>query len=628
ESYAPFAAPASRLIPAIRSAEARRPPLRERAGKNNIDIPSIQANTVARVGGQAYLLTATLVQPDFGKVLPKGPQAPITITALPLDAAFLKSFGERYLLDGLRLADQILPASGERTVQLRGANGRAVASLAWTPRQPGTMILEDFRVEALLALLGLFLVGLTVVRRGAAIVTELIASEGQARHLAYHDALTKLPNRALLFDRLPALLADPARNGRALAVICVDLDRFKDVNDTLGHHAGDLLIAAVAGRLGEVAEDTALIARLGGDEFVLLCEDVDRERAETLSRRILAAVLRPLETEHGRIEVGCSIGIALIDQPGLEPSEVLRWADLALYRSKERGRGQFQFFEPDMDAELRDRRALEMDLRRALASDGLKLVYHPQVDRQGRVRAVEGLLRWQDPRRGAIPPSRFVPLAEECGLILPLGEYVLRRIFAETAAWQCVRIAVNISAVQLRAPGFAAQVMRLAAQAGIDPARYEIELTETALLGDEPATAANVEALKRMGFSIALDDFGTGYSSLSVLQRFSVDRIKIDRSFVSDLGGTAEAEALVDAMIKLAKALGVSVVAEGVENAVQFNRLILCGCREFQGHLFGLPQGRAEIEAAYGLASPAADAAEDPAEETGTAEADAVKRRA
>jgi EAL domain-containing protein (putative c-di-GMP-specific phosphodiesterase class I) len=246
-------------------------------------------------------------------------------------------------------------------------------------------------------------------------------------------------------------------------------------------------------------------------------------------------------------------------------------------------------FDPDMDVQLRNRQALETDLRAALAEGGLRMVYQPQVDRSGRTTGVEALLRWSHPVNGHVPPDVFVPLAEECGLILPLGEFVLRRVFAETAGWLGLRVAINISAVQMRSPGFAAVVTRLAAHYGIDPARYELELTETALLGDDPATAANVEALSRLGFTFALDDFGTGYSSLSILQRFAVDRIKIDRTFVSSLGGNRDAEALVDAMVKLAKALNLAVIAEGVETPVQMDRLIVCGCNEFQGHLIGMP---------------------------------------
>ena len=305
----------------------------------------------------------------------------------------------------------------------------------------------------------------------------------------------------------------------------------------------------------------------------------------------------PVPSEYGNIEVSGSIGVAIVEGSGVKASEALRWADLALYRSKELGRNCATMFEPEMEEALRRRRSTETDLRSALSDGGLHLVYQPQVDRDGTIIAAEALLRWNHPVRGAIAPSEFIPLAEESGLILGLGEMVLRRVFAETSAWRHVRVAVNVSAVQLRSPGFAALVARLVARAGVDPERYEIELTETALLTDDPAIAANIEALKRLGFSLALDDFGTGYSSLSLLQRFAVDKLKIDRSFVSNLGGRCEAEALVYAVVKLARALSLKVIAEGVETEEQMSRLVACGCDEFQGHLTGMPMPADEMEA-------------------------------
>lgn len=600
-TYDRFASTAAGLVPGIRQAEQARPPLGPRPGKNNIKVPSIQDNTVARINGEAFLVTATLVQPDFGKVLPKGSQAPIAVAALPLDKAYLNSFAQRYMLGGLRLADQRPPNSKERHLALQIKDGAPAVTLAWTPRQPGTMIFDDFRTEAILSLTFLALLGLLVVKRGSAIVTELIASEARSKHLAYHDVLTRLPNRALLFERMAPMLASAGTPGNAVAVICVDLDRFKAVNDTYGHHAGDLLIEEVAERLRRTCKTAQLIARQGGDEFVVLCQPSNHAVARELGEAILAVMRRPLETEHGRIEVGCSIGVAIIDRFGIEASEALRWSDLALYRSKQLGRNQVSLFEADMDEARRRKQSMETDLRQALANRTFAMVYQPQAGRNGEIAAVESLLRWTLPDGQAIPPSQFVPLAEECGLIQALGEFVLRQVFEETRSWLNLRVAINISPLQLRLPDFADRVERLVKECRIDPRRYEIELTETALLGDEPVIAANVEALKGQGFSLALDDFGTGYSSLSLLQRFAVDRIKIDRSFVRGLDGTGESDALVDAMVKLANALGLSVIAEGVETEAQFLRLMHCGCREFQGHLIGMPKPAAETEILLGL---------------------------
>lgn len=589
DAYAAFAPIAAQLLPEIRAAERKRPPLRQRPGKGNIVVPPIQADTVGVVNGQAFIVGATLVQPDFGKVLPRGPQAPVVITAIPIGTHLLDQFGQRYLLDGVKLATGEQAMAGPGRLVLRDRTAQPVAALQWLQRKPSAVLFDELLLPLLVALGLVCAVALTIIRRSGAVVSDLIASEARAKHLAFHDPLTRLPNRAMLFERLHALLARAGQDGRTVTVICVDLDRFKEINDTLGHHAGDLVIETMAARLRAACVGAELIARLGGDEFVALCTRSDCTNAEQIGLRIRAELAAPLQCEYGLLDIDCSIGAVVIDRSAVEPTEALRWADLALYRSKQEGRGRFTLFKPEMDAALQDRRAMEADLRRALTEGGLTVVYQPQVDLQGRVNSVEALLRWNHSQRGEVPPALFIPLAEESGLILPLGEYVLRRVFAETGNWRRARVAINVSAEQMRAPGFADLVARLAAEAGVRPTRYEIELTETALLGDEPVTVGNIEALKRLGFSFALDDFGTGYSSLSVLQRFSVDKIKIDRSFVSGLAADHEAEALVDAMIRLARALELKVIAEGVESEAQRDQLVKCGCTEFQGYLVGRP---------------------------------------
>ncbi len=523
DRFAPFAPVVAALLPAIRAAEAARPAPGKRAGEHNVLVPPIEANGVARVDGQVYVVIASLVQPDFGNYLPKGPRAPVAILAKPIDVPMLKAFSQRYLLEDLRLLEPRHAANASGSLLLRNRDGQPVAAMTWAARRPGTLLFKKLAVPLLLALLGMGLGAWLIMRRGAAAANELFASEARAKHLAYHDALTGLPNRAMLFERLRPMLLNLETTSEGLTILCLDLDRFKEVNDTLGHHAGDLLIVEVARRLRLVCGDEALISRLGGDEFVVLLSHSDPAGVEQLAERVLEAIRMPVTSEYGLTEVSGSIGLAIVSQPGIEPSEALRRADLALYRSKDLGRGCVTLFEPEMDATLRSKRSLETDLRSALSDGSLHLVYQPQVDRAGNIAAVEALLRWTHPVRGVIPPGVFVPLAEESGLILGLGELVLRQVFAETSHWQGVRVAINVSAVQMRAPGFAALVTRIAAHAGVDPSRYEIELTEIALLGDDPVTASNIEALKRLGFSLALDDFGTGYSSLSVLQRFAVD---------------------------------------------------------------------------------------------------------
>ncbi|MEY4952570.1 MAG: hypothetical protein RL299_994, partial [Pseudomonadota bacterium] len=355
--YSSFEAVAQRLIPKIRQAEVARGPIRPRPGKGNVVIPPIQKNSIVLQRGTTYIVTATLVQPDFGKVLPKGPRAPIVITAKPVDEALLKAFSSRYLLDNLLLLDPTVVPEGRQQIVLRNLDGTGLAALSWEPRRPGTALRRQLQWPLMGGIAMLGFLALLVTRRGKAIVNELIASETRARHLAYHDQLTQLPNRALLFERLRNLLASRSDGERKLAVICVDLDRFKEVNDTLGHHAGDDLIQTVAARLRETCSDAALIARLGGDEFVVLLEFTDDAQVRSLSERILGAVAERIESEFGWLEVGCSLGVAVIDHPGVEPTEALRWADVAMYRSKDGGRKRVTFFEPEMDDALRARRS-------------------------------------------------------------------------------------------------------------------------------------------------------------------------------------------------------------------------------------------------------------------------------
>lgn len=589
EGYAPFAAISRELIRPIRKAEAARPPIKAGQDGKTIVTTPIQAAGVEKVGDQIYLVLATLVQPDFGLILPRHSQAPVTITAMPIDAAMVAAFGKRYLLDDMAMMPIDAQVAPRLALVLHSPSGEAVGKLVWRPRALGRTLFDQLLLPLLVTTALLALLAWTIVRRGTAVVRELVASESRATQLAYHDILTRLPNRAMLFERLQDMLGDPGLADRPVTVLCVDLDRFKVVNDTLGHQAGDLLIERTASRLREVCGDEGTIARLGGDEFVVVQPNRPTGQAIELAHRILAALREPMQSKFGVIEAGASIGVAVINRTGIEPSEALRWADLALYKSKDDGRNRVTLFEDEMDQSLLRRRAMERQLRTALSHDELHMVYQPQVDQNGEVSSVEALLRWNNPEHGAVSPATFIPLAEEAGLINLLGQFVLRQVFHESRDWLHLRVAINISPVQLRSPGFAALVTRIAAQAGVDPARYEFEVTETALLGRDAATAGNIEALKGLGFSIALDDFGTGHSSLSVLQHYSVDRIKIDQSFVASLEDDQDAGALVDAIVKLAAALDLGVIAEGVETDSQRRRLAECGCLEFQGHLIGEP---------------------------------------
>ena len=384
-------------------------------------------------------------------------------------------------------------------------------------------------------------------------VTEQRQSEAKIIYMAQHDALTDLPNRALLRERLERALAITRGQGTNLAVLMLDLDRFKEVNDTLGHPAGDTLLQAVAGRLRECVRETAFIARLGGDEFAVI-EYVTNPGAEAaaLAERIRIALGEPFDLGDHQVTTGTSIGIAIAPGDGNDSEKILKSADLALYSAKNGGRGTFRFFEPKLDEFMHARRNLERDMRKALVSGEFELHYQPFVDvKSGEIQGCEALLRWHHPERGLVMPADFIPLAEETGLIVPIGEWVLRTACAEAAKWPVnLRIAVNLSPAQFKSKKLVPVVLEALLTSGIAPQRLELEVTETVIMHDSEAVFAALGQLHQLGVRIALDDFGTGYSSLSFLQKFPFDKIKIDRSFVNELSGANEESRLI------ARALG------------------------------------------------------------------------
>ena len=427
-------------------------------------------------------------------------------------------------------------------------------------------------------------------------VTERRRDEARIAYMAHHDALTGLPNRVKLGERLDAALAQAGR-GIGSAVLCLDLDRFKSVNDTLGHPVGDALLQLVAERLGACVREVDTVARLGGDEFAVLqagaacAEDVAR-----LAERILRTVGEPYEVAGHSIMVGISIGIAMAPTDGMSPEKLMRNADTALGRAKTDGRGRFCFFEAEMDARLQARRAMELDLRRALAAEEFELFFQPLVDlKRDRVSGFEALLRWHHPERGLVPPTEFIPVAEETGLIVPLGAWVLERACVEAAGWaDGLKVAVNLSPVQFRDQALVTMVTEALTQSGLSPDRLELEITESVLLHDSEGNLATLQALRTIGVSISMDDFGTGYSSLSYLRSFPFDKIKIDRSFVGDLPG-ADSGCIVRAVAGLGTSLGMVTTAEGVETAAQLAQLRTEGCTEAQGYFFSPPRPSDEI---------------------------------
>jgi diguanylate cyclase (GGDEF)-like protein/PAS domain S-box-containing protein len=422
-------------------------------------------------------------------------------------------------------------------------------------------------------------------------MTERNRVEQRIRHLAWHDGLTDLPNRVALGQHLTGTIEAARGSDGSFAVLCIDLDRFKQINDLYGHAMGDQALREVARRLAKADQDV-FIARVGGDEFVAITERQPLpSAAELLAARLREALADRIDVAGHSFDLDLSIGIAVYPRDGQDQIALLANADAALYRAKHEGRGVIRFFTAAMDQQLGERSALEHDLKSAVINQELFLEYQPQRSSAGRTIGFEALLRWRHPTRGLVPASEFIPLAEESGLIVPIGEWVLREACREAASWDSeLRIAVNVSAVQFRRDSLEALLRELLHETGIAAARLELEITEGVLIEDVTRTSSVLQSLKTLGVRIALDDFGTGYSSLSYLEAFPLDRIKIDRSFVSALGRTERSLAIVRAVIGLAHGLDLPVIAEGVETDEQLAALVEEGCDEMQGYLLGRPQ--------------------------------------
>jgi len=530
--------------------------------------------------------------------------APIAFSVKYIDETMLGEIGSRLQLTGLRRIDDPAQALDAQTTTIADAQGDPIVRFAWKPTKAGGTIIWSILPFIAVAIAGFALLVGLVIRHMRQTANAIATGETQLRHLALHDPVSGLPNRIYFGERLESVIEEVRRGGPTAAVFYIDLDHFKDVNDTLGHHIGDALILNVTQRLSRIVRGDDLVARLGGDEFAIItvCSS-DSYSLQALAGRIISALCAPYAINGHNIIIGASIGIAAIDRRARDAGDILRYADMALYRAKNEGRNRACIYDAAMDADLSNRKLLEGDLLHAIKNDGLHAAYQPIVNASGdKMVGVEALARWNHPTIGVIPPSDFIPIAEHSGLIVELGEWMLRRACLEGRNWPGLTVAVNVSPLQFRRSDFVDVVERILGETDFDPSRLELELTESTLLGNLDSAELSMLRLKAIGVRFALDDFGTGYSSLQYLRRFPFDKLKIDSSFVHSIETAADAAAIVHAIVSLGRGLGMKVTAEGVENAEQHLFLRAAGVHSMQGFRFGRPGTATDVSAR--IASP------------------------
>jgi len=563
------------------------------------------AEDLVSLGGAPAILSVMPLVPSSDHVAQSPGTEYLHVSVEFINDAVVDRIAGKYLLDGARLVPLSQPV-GAAAVPLIDSHGVILGYIGWNQERPGLDLLHKIGPALAVALLlagGVLAFLLRRLRRASFV---LQASQDQAQYLAFHDTLTGLPNRALFEDRLRRILLFAGNDAARVALLYLDLDRFKHVNDTLGHPAGDELVRQTAVRLRQTIREVDMVARVGGDEFAIILLDVrDARSAKDIAERLLLRLREPFKLIDDQIFVGASIGIALSSGPETDADDLLRKADIALYEAKKNGRGRYQVFAGEMDDLLLRKRKVEAELRKALTgAGGITLAYQPVYAGDGRrILGAEALIRWGHEVHGALPAAQFIAIAEERGLIGDLGRWVLTEAcrFAVTA--ELPWIAVNISPMQLRDAGFAEQVAAILAQTGLDPARLQLETTESVLLEHSDTIGSVIATLRKSGIRMVLDDFGTGYSSLSYLRRQAIDKLKIDHSFVRLLDEDRSAAAIVKALIDLALALGVEVTAEGVETEEQRILLLAMGCNQLQGYLFSPPLEPGQLLALPGLSS-------------------------
>lgn len=552
-----------------------------------------RATLIQRFLGRPAAIAAVSVNPSeqiAGE--PARGALPLVIAVKFVDEGTLAEIGARLQLNGLRIGEKSPPPPNDYSHDLKDGGGQTVMNLTWSPKRPGAEVVTSVIPFIAVAFAGFALLAALIhgyMKRTAATIAQ---GEQRLRYLALHDPLCGLPNRNYFGERLEEVIEEVQAGAPSAAVFYIDLDHFKDVNDTLGHPVGDELIRNVTARLSGLLRPEDLVSRLGGDEFaVIITDGSDVAALQRTADRIIAAICAPYSINGHNILIGASVGIAIIDRRSEgAAADVMRYADMALYRAKNEGRNRACIYDAAMDADLSERKVLERDLRDAIAADQLRLVYQPIVNGSGdTILGVEALSRWSHPTRGDIEPAQFIPIAEHSGLIIELGEWVLRRACTEAKSWPGLTVSVNVSPLQFRRPDFVDTVERILAETEFDPACVELELTESTLLGNVDSAEVAMHRLKALGLRLALDDFGTGYSSLAYLRRFPFDKLKIDKSFVRSIERSPDAAAIVHAIVGLGRGLGMKVTAEGVETAEQQLFLRAAGVHSMQGYRFGRP---------------------------------------
>jgi len=565
------------------------------AGERAPPPTSVFRSDFVRVNGRPAIVATVANAPVLAKSADRVFSPPLVAIVSYFDHHTARELQADVSVSGLRFAEQDKHSKSETGIPVRMDDGSAPLMLYWQASRPGTVILE--RIAPALGVITLFFgfVTLIVLRTMRASTQELAVSERRAVEMAYRDPLTGLANRLKLVETLKEQIPQLAP-GQKLGLFFLDLDGFKDINDTLGHPVGDELLAMVGERLEGILGSKGMTVRFGGDEFAILATISQSDEIARIADRIIETVRQPVMAGDHVLHVGVSLGISIAPEHGREPEELLRRADIALYRAKSDGRGTHRVFELADETVLQSRRAIERDIERAMWHDEFFTVYQPLYSADGeRIEGVETLVRWQHPERGLVPPGDFIHVAEKSGLIVKLDEWVLRKACEHGLQWPEISVAVNMSPSNFRQSNLAERVKRVVEETGFDPRRLEIEITEGMLLNANDDVLFDLQELREFGIRFAIDDFGTGYSSLGYLGSFPIDKIKIDQSFVQNLGVKEDAAAIVECVARLGRALGLSVTAEGVETAAQHRFVRAAGCQQVQGYLLSKPVRPAEI---------------------------------